>query len=311
MKNINILKIITLFTLFIMASCDNEPIDPVLANQLNTNNNNNNNNGGGGGTTSGVFKADFSGQTWTADAYEAVIYNGQIQIAGSKGTQGEGFGFILNGTVPGTYASTSNLLAFVPANSQEQYIGFDFANPTNNVGNVVVTNIDTVNHKMSGTFNFTGYWSDTSVTNVLPIVFSNGVFTDIPYTTGNPSTDTFYAKVDGVEFVENNIDVAYTQSSGFPDSISIVASKSNGDNVGLSIAQSLPVGTYQFAGPFGTQINSTALFSGTLFNGDTGSLTIVSKTATRISGTFTLVTKNFTTNATKSITEGSFDVELP
>lgn len=296
-------------TLFV-ASCDNEPIDALLASQIADNNNNNGNNGNNG-NTSASFRADFSGQTWAADAYEANIYNGTISIGGVRGSQGEGFGFLLNGTTVGTYASTSNLFAFSPANSDEQYLAFNPNSPTTSVGSVTITEINTTNRTISGTFNFTGYWSDYSVTNVLPIVFSNGTFTNIPYTTTNPSTDTFYAKVDGTEFVENNIDVSLTSASGFPDAISIVGSKTNGDNVGLSIAQSLPVGTYNFAGPFGTQVNSTCLFGGTLYNGDTGTLTITTRTPTRIAGTFSLTVKNMMSNATKSITEGSFDVEIP
>jgi len=134
---------------------------------------------------------------------------------------------------------------------------------------------------------------------------------NIPFTTINPVTDTFYAKVDGTEFVENTIDVSSTSSSGFPDSYSIVASKANGDRVGISIAQSLTVGTYQFVGAFGQQINSSCLFNSVLYNGDTGSITITSKTATHMEGTFYLIEKNFTTNQTKSVTQGAFSVDLP
>jgi len=311
MKKIKITSIlVVLFSIF-MTSCSNEPIDPVLASQLENPSNNGGSSGGTGG--SGVFKADFSGQTWLADNYEANIYNGQIQIVGTKGTgnQQEGFAFLLNGSSAGTYDSTSNLLAFTTSNSNYQYLGLNYANPTQNIGNVIITSINADNHTISGTFGFTGYWSDTSVTNILPIVFSSGTFTNIPYVSQNPSTDTFFAKVDGTEFVEDNIDVSAVISPGFPDSFSIVASKTNGDNLGFRISKSYGIGTYQFNGPFDLNLTSSYLLGGVLFNGDSGSITITSKTATHMEGTFNIIEKNFTTNQIKTISQGAFSVDLP
>ena len=309
MQKFSLLTIL-LFLIFTLPSCNNEPIDDVLAAQL-AQNNSNNGSGSGVNSSTGFFKADFNGQNWVATTAVANIYNGKIELVGMKGSQNEGFGFVLNGTTAGTYSSASNLLSFSPANSTDSYLGLNPNNPNEVAGYVIVNGIDTVNHTISGTFSFIGYWSDTTVSNVSPINFTNGVFMNIPYTTTNPVTDTFYAKVDGSEFVENTIDVATTISSGFPDSYSIVASKTNGDRVGISIAQSLPVGTYQFAGAFGQQINSSCLFNNVLYNGDTGSLTITSKTASHMEGTFTVIEKNFTTNQTKAVTEGSFSVDLP
>lgn len=309
--------LVLILSIFFFVSCDNEPLDPVLASQLSNPTNGGGTGGTGGGSGSGgtgstgLFAADFGGQTWVATSTQANIYNGKIEIVGSKGAQNEGFGFSLNGMTAGSYSSSTNLLAYSPANATDAYLGLNPNDPAEIAGSVIVTNIDTVNHTISGTFSFKGYWTDYTVTNVAPINFTNGVFTNIPYTSVNPVTDTFYAKSDGVEFVEDDIDVAATISSGFPDSYSIVGSKTNGDNIGLSIAQSLPVGTYQFTGPFGSQINSSCLFGGVLYNGESGSITITSKTATNMTGTFTIVVKNFTTNQTKTITDGAFSVELP
>jgi hypothetical protein len=303
--------VIFLFSIFIFTSCTNEPVDPALASQLNNPTNQGGNGSGGtngGGTNSGVFKADFGGVTWTATTASANIFNGKIELVGMKGN--EGFGFSLNGTTAGSYSSSINIFAYSP-NDLDSYLGVNPTNPTEIAGSLIVNSIDTVNHTISGTFSFKGYWSDFTVTNVPPINFTNGVFTNIPYTSVNPVTDTFYAKADGTEFVEDNIDVAATISTGFPDSYSIVASKSNGDNIGLSIAQSLAVGTYQLVGPFGPEVNSSCLFGGLLYNGESGSVTITSRTATHMTGTFNIVVKNFTTNQTRTISEGSFSVDLP
>lgn len=303
---------ITTFLLLIFAalsfnSCDNEPIDSAI--DLGDFDN------GGGNNTPALFKADFSGETWTANTAQAQITSNSIIIGGIK-TDGSAFGLAIEGSTTGTYQANQNLLAFNPANSEYAYASLNFANPTEDTGSITITSIDTVNKKISGTFTFKGYWTNTTETGVQPINFTNGVFTNISYTTTvdpnpNPTTDTFFAKVNGVDFVENTIDVAEVISSGFPDSYSIVATKSNGDNVGFRISKTLGVGTHNFDGPFNPDLTSACLFNSNLYTSVTGTLTITSKTATRIAGTFQLSVNNFTTNDTKEITEGTFDVELP
>ncbi|MEI7510008.1 MAG: DUF6252 family protein [Flavobacterium sp.] len=300
-------SIIFLFSLFLVFSCTNEPVDPVLATQLATSNGSST----GGIIGGGVFKADFNGQTWVATTASANIFNGKIDIAGLKGTQDEGFGFSLNGNITGSYSSSSNLFAYSLANSSGSYLGFNPNNPSEIAGSVIINSIDSVNHTISGTFSFKGYWSDSSVTNITPINFTNGTFTNIPYTTINPVTDTFYAKVDGTEFIEDKIDVATVISQGFPDSYSIVASKINGDNLGLRISKSLNVGTYQFTGPLALDLALSYLVGGVLYSVDSGSLIITSKSSTHMEGTFNLIVKNFTSNQTKTISQGAFSVDLP
>ncbi|RAR73912.1 DUF6252 family protein [Flavobacterium aciduliphilum] len=302
-------KIIFVFALLILVSCDNEPVDATLASQLNnpTNTGGGNNNGGGTGGAA-VFKADFGGQTWVATSATANIYNGQIELVGLKGA--EGFGFSLTGTTAGTYNALNNTFAYAP-NANDSYLGINPTSPTVSAGSLTITTIDTVNHTISGTFAFTGYWSDFSVTNISPIVFTNGVFTNIPYTSQNTVTDSFYAQVDGNEFVEDHIDVSDIISTGFPDSYSIAASKTNGDTIGIRISQALPVGTYQFTGPLALDLSASYLLGGVLYNSESGSLTITSKTATHMEGTFSIIVKNYTTNDTKTISNGAFSVDLP
>ena len=65
-------SIIFIFSFFLLVSCTNEPIDPVLATQLATSNGNTT----GGIIGGGVFKTDFNGQTWVATAASANIFNG-------------------------------------------------------------------------------------------------------------------------------------------------------------------------------------------------------------------------------------------
>jgi hypothetical protein len=310
MNKIKLLANIVVFLFaFSLASCDNEPIDSAI--DLSNFDDDDNGNGG----EQAVFKVDFDGQTWVANSTEAIKYTNSFQIGGLKTSTGQTIAFSLNGDTPGTYDSTSNLIVYEPNSNNptgDLYWALNPTNPGVSAGSVTITSIDNVNNKVSGTFAFTGYWSDTSVTNILPKVFTNGVFTNIPFVVGtNPSNDTFYAKVDGVEFVEDQIDVTEVLASGFPDSYSIVASKANGQTVGFRFAKTLGVGTYNFTGPFGQDLSGNCLFNNLLYTTDSGTFTITQKTATRIKGTFNYLASNFTTSQTKTITEGSFDVELP
>lgn len=289
-------------------SCDNEPIDS----NINLGDFNNGNNGGS--TTNGNFKVDFNGQTWTSASTQTVLSDNTIQIIGLK-TDGSAFEVSSDNATVGTYPANQNLLIYNPAASQFGYVSINFQDPNEDTGSITITNIDTVNKKISGTFTFKGYWTNADEPGVVPINFTNGTFTNISYTSINPppstSTDLFFAKVDGPEFVENNIDVAEVIASGFPDSYSIVASKSNGDNIGLRFSKTLPVGNYAFDGAFNQDLASTCKFNNSLYTSETGSFKITSKTATRITGTFNIIVSNFSTSDVKIISEGSFDVELP
>jgi hypothetical protein len=314
MKKIKALKaiilILTAFT-FSFTSCDNEPIDPLIdLGTINTGGGNGNG-GGTGGNTTASFKADFSGQTWTATTTLAEISGGAINIIGLK-SNGQTFGFTLIGSTTGTYQASQNLLAYSDGVSQYGYLALNIDNPTENLGSVIVTNINTTAKTISGTFAFKGYWTNTTVTNVAPIQFTNGVFTNIPYTTAGTgsSTDLWDAKVDGTTFEENTVDVVETSSPGVGDFYSIVASKINGDTVGLTISQSLLPGTYAMDGTFGATAAGSTLLSNTLYrNIAGGTLTIISKSSTRIKGTFSFTAKNFDQTITKQISQGTFDVE--
>jgi hypothetical protein len=317
MNKQNISSILVLIlSIFFFVSCDNEPLDPLLASQLSnpTSGGGTGGNGSGGNGSTGLFAVDFGGQTWVASTAEAIMDSNSINIGGLKTANGQTFGFALNGNTVGTYDSTSNLIAFDPNNNSngDVYWAVNPTNPSVSAGTVKIINIDTVNKTISGTFSFTGYWSDLSVSNIAPINFTNGVFTNIPYTVGtNTSTDSFYAKVDGSEFVEDQIDVSEVIASGYPDSYSIVGAKADGQNIGLRISKTLGVGSYNFSGPFNQDLASTCVLNSLLYTSDTGTLTILEKTATRIKGTFSLTVNNFTTSQNKSITQGAFDVELP
>ena len=169
MKNIKLLAGIFLI-LTVFTSCNNEPIDGAI-------NLDDFNNPSGG---SMIFKTDFSGTTWNGTAVQAVVSSNSISIGATK-ADGSTFTILIEGITTGTYPANTNLLAYTPVGSDYGYWSINLANPTENTGSITITNIDTVNHKISGTFDYKGYWSDATNTSIIPVQFTNGVFTNIPY----------------------------------------------------------------------------------------------------------------------------------
>ncbi|WP_306350354.1 DUF6252 family protein [Flavobacterium sp. '19STA2R22 D10 B1'] len=302
MKKIKFLSVLFLMIGAIsFTACDNEPLDPALGVD----------NGGNGGLTpnNSSFKVNFNGQTFVSSSTNAVIANNKIRIVATRGTNGEHFGFIIDGTTVGTYVNNA-LVEYTPSNTTN---GYGYSNVY--LGNdpsvvpfseVKITTINTTNKTISGTFKYKGFWSDFNVTNIPAIDFTEGIFTNLPYDTTETGVveDTFFAKVDGVEFVENNITVAIVNNQ-----FSIVASKtSNNFNIGLNFAENIAVGTYQISGVLG-QIPAAKYNNGTSLPAASGTIKIISKTADRIKGTFSFVTAPGTGTITYQVSEGAFDVE--
>ena len=309
-KSIVFKSLIFLFSIVTLISCETEPLDPAIdLNVFAPNNPNNPNNPNG----TALFAADFDGQTFVASATQAVLTDGQLVILGSRTTQGDIFSIVIENASVGTFPANQNLISYQLQDDDYAFLGVNFENASENTGSITITSINTTNNTVSGTFSFKGYWTDT-VNPLAPKNFTNGIFQNIPLSgnIGTPSTDTFFAKADGVEFVEDQIDVTEVASSGFPDAISIAASKSNGDVISLSIDTNTPAGTYQMTGLLSTTdvVRGKYLVNGSLHGAVLGSITITSVTATRMVGTFSFTAENIGQTSTHQITEGSFDVEL-
>jgi hypothetical protein len=299
MKNIKFLTgIFFILASFTFTSCDNEPIDPAI--DLD--------NFGGGGNNGGpiVFKADFSGSTWNATTAQALIGGNYITISGVK-PNGEGFGLLVEASAVGTYPANTNILAFTPAGSEFGYWSTNFDNPEEDTGSITITNINTTNNTISGTFSFKGYWSDTTTTSILPVQFSSGVFENIPFVTQGQTGDTFFAKVGGVEFVETDIFTAEF-FVGSQEWLTIAAEDAALNTINVSVRRNVVPGTYAITGNVAVDsAQGVYTLDDTDYDAVSGSVTIISKTATRIKGTFNFQGSDGTT--TKSITEGAFDVE--
>ena len=304
MKKLQIASLfILLFAAFTFTSCDDETIDSAI--DLNGDGNGGNGNGGNNNGSGVFFKADFSGSTWNAQNTAVVISGNTFTLVATRGTANEGFEFVLNGSTVGSYSANGNYVAFTPASSSFGYWGLNPANPSENTGSVTITSINTTNQTVSGIFSYKGYWSDTTVTNILPIIFTNGVFNNLPYVTQTASTDSFFANVDGASFVDNNIFVTTVSNV-----IQIKATNAASQNITIGIRDDVtpsPV-AYPITGNVGTDVVQASYKFGTVaLQAHTGSVKIISKTATRIIGTFSFTSSDGPNQY--QITQGQFDVD--
>lgn len=284
-----------MLTSFTFTSCDVEPIDGGI------------NLDDFGNPTGGpmLFKADFSGSTWNATQAQAVVSTNFISIAATK-ADGSTFAILVNANGPGTYPANANIVTYTAAGSEFGYWSFNQENVTEDTGSVTISSVDTVNHTVSGTFHFRGYWSDMTNTNILAVDFTNGVFTNIPYIPNTATGDTFFAKVDGTEFVDTLVTGAEVGSD--PDVwLNVDAVDASLNNITVAFKKSMGTGTYVITG--GTTDNASCSFStasGIDYDGTSGTLIITSLTADRVKGTFSFVGSDGTVS--KTISEGSFDV---
>lgn len=329
MKKINVLLLL-LFALGIsFTSCTKDFEDG-----LNYNNGNQENGNGNGDNPAGagVFKATVGGNAFVANSSSAIVTDDFVLIAGIRTSNKD----LIQITLPSNKVRTYNW-----ANSKDQgdkfvlsYGSVDTENPFISASNevaeffgvenytdtaiVTITAVDKTKKTISGTFQFTGF-RDIGDDKTETKIITNGSFTNIPYTENAPvveSDDFLNAKIDGVDFVENDIDVAAVNSSGVSPYYSIVGVKNGGndDSVRIGISKSYSVGTYQAssatlnAGEDLVNIaNASCILDDLIYTTESGSLTITSKTATKIEGTFNFVVSNFTTGKKKTIT-GSFGI---
>lgn len=292
-----------LFTAFNFISCEDiEPIDSTIV--LNPGEEEN---PGGGEPEVGLFKVDFDGQTFASSSTLAYISGGSIIINAFR-SNGENFSFILDGTSIGTYPANKNLVTYSPAGSEYGFMGNHPTDEDADTGSVIITSINTTNKTISGTFHFTGYWSDFDDDSVAPKQFTNGVFTNLPYTSTNPTGDTFFAKVNGTEFVDSDIFTVETVVGG-QEFISIGASNVREEEITVSIKSSLTTGSYPITGANSDNVQVIYTLATEDFGtrATTGTVTITEKTATRIKGTFTA--KSTVDGVDYQITEGAFNVE--
>jgi len=145
------------------------------------------------------FKVDFDNETYLATTAAAHIADGKLTITAER--DNERFEIVLNQTLEGTYelgttdtnGTVNTATYYSDSSSGETWTSV--SNGAENMGNITISEIDYNNLKITGIFNFTG------VNNGATKAFTNGIFINIPLT----KEDDFFALVDGVEFVDEQV----------------------------------------------------------------------------------------------------------
>jgi len=259
---------------------------------------------GGGTTPTGPasFKASVDGTAFTAAVTTAVLGSGLLTI---QGVDASGKSIIINAerTTPGTYTDVQF------AYSADVLSDESYNNLVNDSGTLTITSVDTVNHTITGTFSFTGDYSDTAAG--LPAKrITNGVFTNVSYVGSVDSTDVFNATVNGTPVTYGGSDLIVV----FVDVNEFSAVKLRGTNanhaIELVINENTRVGSYAFTDALGALPQATFKDANGLNHNITrGSLVITANDGIRIKGTFEFDVLDGTT-VTNTVTAGAFDIEL-
>jgi hypothetical protein len=314
MKKI-IFNVFALIAIVSFNSCENEPLEG-----FDLSNPNSQNNGNISNTQTGTFQVDFDSQTFVADQISATRTDEVINISGFRGANGEFVSLTIQGTTTGSYElGVQNGLtlsggSYVEPNNQGLGTWVSVTDGVQSQGQVTITSIDEVNKKMSGSFEFTGnnYSTGTAQTKA----FTNGTFTDVLFQDGVSSSNnsnTFFAKLDGVEFVEDAANATLSTFLG-QQILTINGFKNNGESLSISIDGNITPGTYSFDG-IGNFTNIGQYVGDNpsdVYNAN-GTFTIISHDTTNntISGTFSFTAEQFPQgpgSVNIDVTEGAFSV---
>ncbi len=294
---------------------------------------NSENNGNESTGEKAIFSAKVGDEEFVANTTTAIVTDNYVLIAGTRSSKGDLIQLILPSNKVGTYtwaenqenaekfvlayAQNVNENAFVSASNEDAaFLGVQNYTDT---ALIKITEVNKTKKTISGTFQFTGF-SETENGLTAIKVITKGNFENIPYTGDIPaedSDDVLKAKVDGVDFANDKVDVSSVIASGSNPYYSIVGKTNDGNSsIGLKINKSYSTGTYEdssnLSAEEGELVNVIGAYYRTndlLYNSKSGSLTITSKTAEKMEGTFNFVVHNFTTDEEKTIT-GSFSIDL-
>jgi hypothetical protein len=254
-------------------------------------------------TGPGSFKVDIDGQPFVADEADAYLGSLGFSIGGYK-DNGEHVYIILDmeePITPNTYTNASMTYS-VEIHGNPGY------NNSGDSGTMTITEIDTVNHTVSGTFSFTGDYSDPAAGRPEK-VFTNGVFTDVPYGDEENFGDEFIAVVTPTG--GNSMDNDYSSNliSGLVNNTINIQAIGEEDEIRLAIIDNVTQGTYVFTNAIGSQYKATFEVDNVDYPINGGSLTVISNENGRIKGSFNFEVKDETGAVIYTITSGNFDVK--
>jgi hypothetical protein len=267
-----------------------------------------------GGTTppptgSGILKADVDGVAFSATDISAVLGSGMLTIEGVDAT-GKAISINVDRTTPGTYEDA--ILAY----SLDEDSDYVYSSAYNDTGSLTITSVDVVNRTISGTFNFTGTYSDLDA-GIPAKVITNGVFTNIPFTERTENTDIFNATIDttAISYGESDLISVYTDIGD----VSFIQLRATNVNhvIELNINTDTPVGSYAFNDAIGSTPRATFTDRTSpeepSYNITRGSFIVTFNDGDRMKGTFSFDVKdpdNPDGTPIHTVSAGSFDVEL-
>ena len=245
-------RTISLLLFFIHFSCVNEPLEgdfPQDDGVLNI--------------EEGEFRANVGIGDFSTGLAEGVLSNTDLlTITGTVPDTGESIVLTIENPGVGTFnitagLGTQNSGVYIETNPENPFV----SDGTFGVfGQLNITEFDTQNATVSGTFSFTGVRVVLDVdgnpvldSNGQPTLeteeITNGVFNKIPYTTedqgggGTPITDEFFAKVDGVNFDAESVTTSLNTVAGV-SVVKIVAVNELGEIIRIDIPEDLGIGTF-------------------------------------------------------------------
>ncbi len=267
----------------------------------------------------GNFYATINGESWEADSAQVAIVDdsGIVTITGISKSLEE-ISMVLPGFLNGVYAVNGQspgyaLFAFLQGTSVDPFLSNGSTDASKAGGTVTISNIDTVNHTVSGTFQFKLY----RVSDMITETVTAGVFNNVSYISagsippiGPPpgqNADTLVASVNTVGWTAAQ--VVTTNQSG----LLVIAGTSSDaqETLGLYMPSSVTAGTYTLDFNTGIYLGSYSPDPLTLLVAEgNGSLTIISNDTVnkRITGRFNFVGVSQTNNSTANITNGYFAV---
>ncbi len=274
----------------------------------------------------GEFVAKIDGSEFRVSTQVgATLYNGTFNITAMKTSTGETITIsVANAAAEGTFNlgpnSNSQSAAIYMISGQDAYGSAGEGGS----GTLKITNLDSENNKVSGTFSFTAIRqsfnnSGEIVTETVEV--TNGSFTNIALATtlpGGGGNSTLAAKIDGTDLNPTSVRVLRITAQGSPK-ISIIANKnSTHQHLSLTFPESITPGTYNFTGGFSDYIGfyNPNLGGGTNnYVAESGTLKITSYNPSEgiIKGTFNFTAKRLDPNdpeVSYEITSGSFTGEI-
>ncbi len=300
-------------TAILFYSCDDaEPLDPVLATQS-TNS--------GGSTQNYYFKVDFDGQTWeaTSNMMQAIEESGNIGSFSGLNSNGSSVSLIIPSFSEGTYnwSNSSNtpnfLLTYLTNLNGDGYISFSNSmasgiNGYTDTAEVIITEINTTNQTVKGTFEFTGIKFDSTLPPETK-VFTNGSFY-MPYTTISDN-NSFFCKINGTDYITTSITGAMG-TSGTNNTIGIIGRRNSNESITINLDENISVGTHNIEALSSNAIN-TAMYlnpNADNFYSDSGTVTITTHDTSNkhLVGTFEFTGTGLSNGVTYNVTNGSFDI---